>query len=277
MQRSFINFLSIGSLWDAGSLFKIHPMPTARNINPAQRPTSTHSSMSDSCLSSAKLANVFGRYSTLCLHRKPKLTSDWLGEGTGCLPPATRGFRMKYDSIVFLLNGNSFQLNACFFLAWGSSFQWKQWWVLFCVPWTKAWRALRYFTTRPITGQLTIPPVHNMDFTTVSTGVAFQWNWDNIIRAHKRKIVPHTIGYREAKLTCWKISPRSSGAWKPPGLTSSADECSVVPGLERCGRFPSRPICTTNIQCSHTTGECCQCHHVNNRLRKKGFQKSHIP
>lgn len=115
MQRSFINILSMGSLWDAGSFFKIHPMPTTQNINTVQKPTSVQSSISDSWLSNMKLANGFGRYSTLCLYLKPKLTSDLLGEGKGCLPPTTRGFHIKYDSIVFLLNSNSVQLNAHFF------------------------------------------------------------------------------------------------------------------------------------------------------------------
>lgn len=123
MQRSFIHILSIGSLWDAGSFFKIHPMPTTQNINAVQKPTSVQSSISDCWLSNMKLENVFGRYSALCLHLKPKLTPDLLGEGKGCRAPAMRGFHMKYDSIVFPLNNNLLQLNACFFLAWGSSFQ----------------------------------------------------------------------------------------------------------------------------------------------------------
>lgn len=118
MQRSFIHILSIGSLWDSGSFFKIHPMPTAQNINPE-----THLSAIIHFRLLTEQYEVFGRYSTLCLHLKPKLTSDLLGEGKGCHPPAMRGFPMKYDRIVFPLNNNLVQLKACFFLAWGSSLQ----------------------------------------------------------------------------------------------------------------------------------------------------------
>lgn len=46
------------------------------------------------------------------LHLKPKLTSDLLGEGKGCVPPTTRGLHMKYDSIMFLLNSISVQLKC---------------------------------------------------------------------------------------------------------------------------------------------------------------------
>lgn len=139
MQRSFINIVSIGSLWDSVSFFKIQPMPTIQNISTVQKPTSVQSFISDSWLSNTKLANVFGRYSTFCLHFKPKLTSHLLGERKGGLPPpppTTRGFRMKYDSITFLLNSNWVQFNVHFFFAQGSLFQWNND-VLFCLKWIR--------------------------------------------------------------------------------------------------------------------------------------------
>lgn len=86
MQRSFINIVSIGSLQDSGSFFKIHCMPTTQNISTVQKPTSVQLFISDSWLSNTTLANVFGRYSTFCLHFKPKLSSYFLREGKGNFP-----------------------------------------------------------------------------------------------------------------------------------------------------------------------------------------------
>lgn len=102
MQRSFIHILSIGPLWDSGSFFKIHPMPAAQNISAVQEPTSVQSSISDCWLSNMKLENVFGRYSTLCLYLKPKLTSDLLGEGKAAVPQPWEVFIWSMIASCFL-------------------------------------------------------------------------------------------------------------------------------------------------------------------------------
>lgn len=102
MQGSFIHILLIGSLWDAGSFFKIHPMPATQNINAVQKPTSVQSSISDCWLSNMKVKNVFGRYSSLCLHLKPKLTWDLLGEGKAAIPQPWEVFIQSMIALCFL-------------------------------------------------------------------------------------------------------------------------------------------------------------------------------
>lgn len=121
MQKSFINILSIGSLWDSGSLFKIHLMPYNWEY---QYCAETHPS---AIIHFRQLTEQYESRKRLweILNSSPQAKTNFrLAGSRKRLPSSTmRGFHMKYDSIMFLLNSDSVQLNAHFCSAWGSSFQ----------------------------------------------------------------------------------------------------------------------------------------------------------